>query len=286
MIAEGERQTCVGRIGLITEEIGAMRENLVKRRLAQGGVAAGTMMMEFATTGIARIAAESGAEFAVFDMEHTGWSMETIRMLMATSRAAELVPMVRVPALQYHFIARVLDVGAMGLVVPMVADADQARLIVQCAKYPPAGRRGVAFSVAHDDYQGGDLPAKMRRANEELMIIAQIETAQGVQNVEEIAAVDGIDALWIGQYDLSTSLGIPGQFDRPEYRDATRRIVEACRRSGKVATLGALDIDQLRAGPAQGYRMLVYVLDIWIYQQALSRCFRALRQDPDDTKGS
>ena len=122
-----------------------MRNNPVKRVLREGGVSVGTMMFEFATTGIARIAAEAGAEFAVFDMEHTGWSMETIRMLMATSSGAGIVPMVRVPNLQYHFIARVLDVGAMGVVVPMVADAAQARTIVESAKYPPAGRRGLAF---------------------------------------------------------------------------------------------------------------------------------------------
>ena len=255
-----------------------MRENQVKRTLARGGVAVGTMVMEFATTGIARIAAEAGAEFVVFDMEHTGWSMETVRMLMATARAVDLVPMVRVPTLQYHFIARVLDVGAMGLVVPLVADAEQARLIVQCAKYPPVGRRGVALGVAHDDYQGGDLLDKMRQANEELLIIAQIETAEGLANVEKIAAVDGIDALWIGQFDLTTSLGIPAQFDRPEFQEATRRVVEACHANGKTAVLGMTDVDSLCAGPAQGYRMLVYVLDIWIYQQALRRCFQAIRE--------
>ena len=174
------------------------------------------MMLEFATTGIGRIAAEAGAEFAVFDMEHTGWSMETIRLLMATSRAADIVPLVRVPTAQYHFIARVLDVGAMGVVVPMVADADQARLIVESAKYPPEGRRGCAFGVAHDDYRGGDLAAKMSHANAEVMIIAQIETAQGLRDVDRIAAVEGVDALLIGQYDLTTSLGIPGQFDHTE----------------------------------------------------------------------
>jgi 2-keto-3-deoxy-L-rhamnonate aldolase RhmA len=110
-----------------------MRMNPVKRTLRDGGIAIGTMMMEFNTTGIGRIAAEAGAEFAVFDMEHTGWSIETVRMLMAASRAADLVPMVCVPALHYHFIARVLDVGAMGVVVAMVADAAQAL---------PPGRQG------------------------------------------------------------------------------------------------------------------------------------------------
>ena len=255
-----------------------MRINPVKRSLHEGGVAIGTMMMEFATTGIGRIAAEAGAEFAVFDMEHTGWSMETIRMLMATSRAADLVPMVRVPTLQYHFIARVLDVGAMGVVVPMVADASQARTIVESAKYPPSGRRGVAFGVAHDDYRVGDLADGMRQANdEELLVIAQIETAGAVEEVEAIAAVDGIDALWIGQYDLTASQGIPGRFDHPAFHRATRRVLDACRKHGKTAVLGAGDVETLRRGPAAGFRMLVYLADVWIYQQALQKGLAAVR---------
>src|SRR5437016_6303047 len=98
--------------------------------------------------GKARIAAAAGAEFVIFDMEHTGWSMETIRMLLATCGAADLVPVVRVPATEYHFLARVLDLGAMGLMVPMVESAEQARRIVQFTKYPPAGRRGAAFGMA------------------------------------------------------------------------------------------------------------------------------------------
>jgi 2-keto-3-deoxy-L-rhamnonate aldolase RhmA len=254
-----------------------MRTNKVKRRLADGGVAMGTMMLEFNTTGVARIAAEAGAEFAVFDMEHTGWSMETIRMLMATARAAEIVPMVRVPALQYHFIARVLDVGAMGVVVPFVSDEKQARLIVSHAKYPPDGRRGVAFGVAHDDYQGGDLVAKMRHANDEVMLIAQIENADGVEHADLIAAVDGIDALWIGQYDLTTSLGIAGRLEHPLFQEASHQVVEVCRRHGKSAVLGTLDVDALARGPAEGFRMLVYLADVWIYQQGLRQCFTIIR---------
>ncbi len=255
-----------------------MRINAVKRALAEGKVAIGTMMMEFSTTGIARIAAEAGADFAVFDMEHTGWSMETIRMLMATSRAADLVPMVRVPTLQYHFIARVLDVGSMGIVVPMVGDADQARMIVDSARYPPSGRRGVAFGVAHDDYRWGDLSTKFRQANDEVLLIAQIENVQGVENVDAIAAVDGIDALWIGQYDLTASMGIPGRFDHPEFHAATRRVVEACRRNGKAAVLGAMDAATLGRGPLEGFHMLVYLADLWIYQKELSRCFGSVRE--------
>lgn len=248
-----------------------MRVNPVKRALRDGGRAAGTMIFEFATTGIARIAAAAGAQFAVFDMEHTGWSMETVRMLMATSRAADLVPMVRVPALQYHFVARVLDVGAMGVVVPMVADPSQARTIVESAKYPPEGRRGLAFGVAHDDYRPGDLAGSMRTANEEVMLIAQIETPGGVEQADAIAAVEGIDALWIGQYDLTAQMGIPGRFDEPAFRDATARVLDACRNHGKTCVLGSGDPETLRRGPAEGFRMLVYLTDVWIFQQALSR---------------
>jgi 2-dehydro-3-deoxyglucarate aldolase/4-hydroxy-2-oxoheptanedioate aldolase len=254
-----------------------MRDNRVKQALRSGGVAMGVMCLEFATPGIGPLSAAAGAEFAVFDMEHTGWGLETIRTLALTSRAAELVPIVRVPATDYHFMAHALDVGAMGLVVPLVGTAEQARFAVECASYPPRGRRGCAFGLTHDDYQGGDLTAKMRHANDNVLMIAQIETAEGLANVEAIAAVDGIDALWIGQFDLTTSLGIPGQFDHPLFTDATRRIVAACHEHGKAATLAVMSPDDLAAGPANGFRLLVYAADLWIYQQALRRCFRQIR---------
>src|SRR5262245_37783590 len=113
-----------------------MRINPVKQKLRAGQVSLGHMVFEFATTGIARIVGSTGAEFLIFDMEHNGWSMETIRMLLATTRppeggAADMPPMVRVPATEYHFMARALDMGAMGLMIPMVETAEQARHIVQ-----------------------------------------------------------------------------------------------------------------------------------------------------------
>lgn len=251
--------------------------NPVKRRLRAGEVALGTMMFEFATTGIARVAAEAGAEFAVFDMEHSGWSIETIRMLVATSRGANLVPMVRVPAAQYHFIARVLDLGALGVVVPMVADAAAAKLIADSTRYPPVGRRGLAFGIAHDDYKAGDLAEGMRHANEEVLVMAQIETIGGLEQADAIAAVDGIDALWIGQYDLTAALGIPGQFDHPSFHRAEDIVLDACRRHHKIAVLSSGDATTLRRGQAEGYQMLVYLGDVWIYQQALRQGLAAIR---------
>ncbi|OWK46652.1 2,4-dihydroxyhept-2-ene-1,7-dioic acid aldolase [Fimbriiglobus ruber] len=233
--------------------------------------------MEFATTGIGRLSAEAGAEFAVFDMEHTGWSLETIKMLIATSRSVDLVPIVRPPVTDYHHIAHAMDVGAMGLLIPLVNSEEQIRYAIECALYPPLGKRGCAFAMSHDDYKAGDQGEKTRRANENLLVVAQIETIEGLADVDAIAAVAGVDALWIGQFDLTTSLGIPGQFDHPKFTDAVKRVVDACHKHGKAATLAGLDVAELAAGPANGFRMLVYLADLWIYQQALRRCFGTIR---------
>lgn len=253
-----------------------MRTNPIKKKLREGGVALGTLVFEFASTGVYRIAAAAGAEFVLFDMEHTGWSMETIRMLLATSHG-DAVPMVRVPATEYHFLARVLDLGAMGVMVPMVETPEQARLIVQATKYPPDGRRGAAFGVAHDDYQSGDAVAKMRSANEEVLLITQIETARGVEQVEAIANVEGIDVLWIGHNDLSNSLGIPGQLDHPRYVEAVRHVLETARRHDKAAGIMSGGVAQTKALLAQGFRIVGYGGDVWLYQQALREGLAAVR---------
>jgi 2-dehydro-3-deoxyglucarate aldolase/4-hydroxy-2-oxoheptanedioate aldolase len=254
-----------------------MRENRVKRALQSGGTSLGTMVFEFPSTGIARIAAEAGAEFVIYDMEHTGWSIETIRGLIATSRAANTVPMVRVPATEYNLIARPLDVGAMGIMVPMVESAEQAKKIVDSAKYPPAGKRGAAFGVAHDDYTGGDIIAKMTSANDEIFLMAQIETGAGIQNVEAIAGVDGIDCLWIGHFDLTNSLGIPGQFTHPVYLKAVQSVLDACQKHGKTPGIMCGDVATGQGQLKQGFRILAYSGDLWIYQQGLREGFNALR---------
>lgn len=254
-----------------------MRPNYVKSKLREGGISIGTFLFEFATAGIGPIAAQAGAEFAFFDMEHTGWSIETIRMLIATTRATDTIPMVRVPATEYHFMARVLDMGAMGIMVPMVESAAQARTIVAAAKYPPLGRRGAAFTIAHDDYTGGDIVEKIQSANSQTLLIAQIETVAGLNNVNEIAAIEGIDVLWIGHFDLSNSLGIPGQFNHPRFQDAVTDVIAACQSHGKVPGFLASDIEGGKKLLDQGFRMLAYGGDLWLYQSVLQTGITALR---------
>ena len=253
-----------------------MKPNLIKQKLTVGGVSIGTFIFEFSTTGIARIAAEAGAEFLVFDMEHTGWSVETIRMLIATTGSTDSLPLVRVPTTEYDFIARVLDMGATGIMVPMVESAEQAQQIVASAKYPPVGRRGAAFGVSHDNYKGGDIVQKINSANSETLLIAQIETATGVRNAREIAAVDGIDVLWIGHFDLSNSLGIPGQFDHPDFCRAVDDVLAACREHNCIPGFMAGDANDGRKLLDQGFRMIACGGDLWVYQTALQQNIAAL----------
>jgi 2-dehydro-3-deoxyglucarate aldolase/4-hydroxy-2-oxoheptanedioate aldolase len=169
----------------------------------------------------------------------------------------------------------------MGLMVPMVETAEQAQVIVDSAKYPPLGRRGAAFGVAHDDYSGGDIIDKMIFANEEGLLIAQIETARGVDNVEAIAAVDGIDVLWIGHFDLTNSLGIPGQFSHPAYLEAVERVLAACQAYGKAPGIMAGAVADGQAQLQQGFRAMAYSGDLWLYQLALRQGLDALRATPD-----
>jgi 2-dehydro-3-deoxyglucarate aldolase/4-hydroxy-2-oxoheptanedioate aldolase len=210
--------------------------------------------------------------------------METIRMLMATSRAADLVPLVRPPMTDYHFIARALDMGAMGIVVPFIDTAEQAEHVVRCCKYPPLGRRGAAFTVSHDDYEGGDIPQKMQSANDETLIVAQIESVRGLENVAKIAAVEGVDVVWIGQFDLTASMGIPGQVLHPEFLTASQRILEACQKAGKAAGFGSLFLDHICQARDDGFRFLVYTADLWIYQRAIREGIRTMREGKPSAK--
>src|SRR5262249_25385558 len=147
--------------------------------------------------------------------------------LVESARAARVEPFVRIPEVQYHLVAQALDAGAVGLMVPALATAPEARAFVAAARFPPLGERrfGIVYS---DALREPDLDASLRRYDRETLLIGQIETATGTDNVDEIAAVDGLDVLWIGSYDLSISLGVTGAFDSPEYVDAVDRVLRAC----------------------------------------------------------
>jgi len=255
-----------------------MRNNPVKEKLIAGQPAFGAFGWEFLVPGLPQIVKAAGAEFLLVDMEHAGTSYETLKQQVALSRGIDLVPMVRVPANQYHYISRALDLGAMGIMAPMVGSAEEARHIVSCTRYPPDGRRGAAFGFASDDYIGGPVTEKIKIANARTLVICLIETEEGVRNIDEIAAVPGVDVLWLGHFDLTNFLGIPAQFDHPKYIDAIDRMVAAARKHNKVLGFMSADDDWSRAYWDKGFRLFAYGVDSMLLQGALSAGLTTLRQ--------
>ena len=229
------------------------------------------MVFEFFTPGISRILANAGARFAIYDMEHTGMGYETLKWLFATSGGLNMESMVRVPTGGYTWIARALDLGARGVMVPMVETLSQAEELVRACRYPPAGRRGAAFGFAQCDYLGGSVVEKMHDYHARTLLIAQIETERGLQNVEEIASVDGVDVLWVGHFDLSNFMGIPGQFDHPDFLAAMQHVAQVAKKHGKVAGFMATDKSWIERAKSMGYTMLAAGTDTGLLQQALGQ---------------
>ncbi|MDM0117305.1 aldolase/citrate lyase family protein [Variovorax sp. J22R133] len=245
-----------------------MTPNAIKKDILAGQTVAGAMVFEFFSPGMASILVNAGCRFVLYDMEHTGLGYETLKWLFASCRGLPIEPMVRVPRGEYTWLARALDLGARGVMIPMVESAGQARSVVEACRYPPVGRRGAAFAFAQCDYLGGDVGQKIAQANGRTMVIAQIETERGLDDVEAIAAVDGVDVLWVGHFDLSNFMGIPGQFQDARFDAAMRRVAEVARRHGKAAGFMATDNAWIDRARVMGFTMIAGGTDSGLLQQA------------------
>ncbi len=246
-----------------------MRENPVKTKLGRGEAQFGTMMFELFNPGVPAILAAAGADFVVYDMEHSGVTDDEIKRQIAYCRGLDLVPMVRPPAKQYNHVARLLDLGAMGFVFQMVESAEEAAEIVSWTRYPPGGVRGAMFGGAHDDYSPGDVAEKIQIADRRTLVAVLIETTAGLANVEEIMAVPGVDVGHVGHFDLSLTMGIPAQFDHPDFKAAITKIVTACQANDKPAGCLVPDIAWGKDWMAQGFRMISYSYDIGLLGDSL-----------------
>jgi 2-dehydro-3-deoxyglucarate aldolase/4-hydroxy-2-oxoheptanedioate aldolase len=241
----------------------------LRARLGAGEVILGTMLFEFNTYGVPRILADAGADFVLIDLEHTGWGVPQVLPLLATARAEPIAPIVRVQGSARHQVSAVLDAGAAGVVVPMVADADEAARIVEAARFGgPEGGRG--FGLIYPDQIAKGVPQATAAADAETMVILFIETTEGLENVEAIAATPGVDVLWVGEYDLSMSMGIPGAIDDPQMQEAEERVIAACEEAGITAGVLAADVERACRMRERGFRMIALGTDINLYSRALS----------------
>ncbi|RVU38345.1 hypothetical protein EOI86_03385 [Hwanghaeella grinnelliae] len=250
----------------------------IRNRAMAGEQVLGAMIFEFFSPGIPQLLSNAGCEYVLYDMEHTGIGLETLKEQVSYCRGLPITPMVRVPRGEYHFLARALDIGMQGVMIPMVESAEEAARIADATRYPPVGRRGAAFGFAHDDYSGGDPKDKMARANDEVTVIAQIETERGLANVDEIAAVVGIDVLWVGHFDLANFLGIPADFQNPIFLDAVQAVVAAARKAGKGLGFMPADAAWAREYKGYGFNMLAVGTD----QGLLAQGVRSVLQSVED----
>jgi 2-keto-3-deoxy-L-rhamnonate aldolase RhmA len=256
-----------------------MTSEALRSRLARGGTAFGTMLFEFNTLGIPRILEAAGADFALIDLEHTGWGIEGIRPLLAAGGARDLEMLVRVQGSARHLISPSLDLGARGVMVPMVDDSIEAERVVRAARFAPQGSRG--FGLLYPDQLGEGVGPAMRAAEDATLVILQIETEAGLDHVEAIAATRGVDVLWVGQFDLSIALGIPGAFADARETQAEDRVLAACAAGGIAAGVLVGSVDVARSMLARGFRMIALGSDIDLYGGALRSGLEALRSEGD-----
>jgi 2-keto-3-deoxy-L-rhamnonate aldolase RhmA len=248
----------------------------LRERLANGGSALGTMVFELHSVGLPRILDAAGAEFVLIDLEHTGWSVDAVRPMLVAARASEVVPIARVQGPARQLVSPVLDAGAHGVMVPMVGGADDADAVVRAARFAPHGDRG--FGLLYPDQLAGGVGAAIERTEAQTIVILQIETLAGVEHVEEIAATPGVDVLWIGQFDLSVAMGIPGGFDDPRMREAEDRMLAVCAEAGLAAGVLVGSVAVARSMLDRGFRMIALGTDIDLYGSALGTSLAALRR--------
>ena len=254
-----------------------MKPNAFRAAIAEGRIPLGHLVWEFGTRGIARIVESAGVDFVLIDMEHSAFDGERVADLLGWFHGTRVAPIVRVPQRLYHFLARAMDAGALGAMVANVENAEQAREVVNAMKYAPEGHRGVGFGTAHTGYLAPDPVTYMRESNANTTVICMIESPAGLENVDAIAQTPGVDVLWVGHFDLTQAMGIPAQFEHPDFQDALRRVVAAANNAGKIAGINPGTLDQAREWMGLGFRAISWSNDVAVYRTGLASAIGDIR---------
>ncbi len=253
-----------------------MRPNPTKEKLRRGELAVGMMMLSADPHGVGVIAA-TGYDFIMFDLEHTSLSYERLERLVHAADAAGITPMTRVSSGSRSDLLRALETGVRGLMVPMVESAAGMAEAARYARYHPDGERGVYFLSYPSGYGGGTLSEHFAATNDALLLIAQIESAAGAENAAAIAAVPGVDMLFIGPADLSQSLGIPGELGHERVLQATEATLAAARAAGKWSGVMGLNPANAARWAAQGAAFIVWHQEMTLFKRVLAEEAASIR---------
>jgi 2-dehydro-3-deoxyglucarate aldolase/4-hydroxy-2-oxoheptanedioate aldolase len=208
----------------------------LKARLKKGERVLGTMISLFDHPEIAKIVQLCGFDYFIIDCEHGNFDYTTVARILTVAREVGICGMVRIPEPRREVVLKFMDMGAGGLLLPNTETVEHARALVEHAKYAPLGNRGVQLFRGHSGFEKVSSPVEyMKKANEETLLLIQIESPIGIKNIDDLLAVQGIDAAFIGPNDLSQSLGIMGQFENPDFIAALDKIIAAAKKRQKFS---------------------------------------------------
>lgn len=236
--------------------------NSMKKTLQEGYHVVGTMVCELRTPAIPRLLSLAGLDYFIMDTEHGTFSMESVTDFCNVARAEGITPIVRIPEIRKEAVSRTLDAGAQGLLVPQVYTAKEVESVIKWAKFAPLGERGVALGRANTDYRKGVATEWMARVNEETLLMIQIETKEALDEVEAIAALPGVDVLFVGPNDLASSLGVPGSLNHPKLIQAIERVIEVAAANGIAAGIHVFDLEAAAKWRDKGIAVVTVLNDL------------------------
>ena len=250
----------------------SLKEKLRKNELTIGS------WITIGHQAVVEIMASAGFEWLTIDLEHSVIDLYEAQNLIAFIQSKQIPALVRVSKNEEVIIKKVMDAGADGVIVPMINSAEDAKRAVDYVKYPPIGKRGVGLARAQK--YGSGFEEYKKWLNNSVVIIAQIEHYKGVENIEEIINTPGIDGVFIGPYDLSGSMGHPGEYDKSEVKEVLKRIEETCRKYNKPLGFHVIQPDnkKLKEKIDAGYTFLAFSLDFFFLSNKVEEEMEKLRR--------
>ena len=233
-----------------------MRINLTKQKLKNGETVFGTALQHFRSAEIPRVYAAAGFDYFFIDLEHGSLDLETTQDIIAASVAAGVTPLVRPAELLYSLIARMLDLGAQGIVLPRVEDPEVLREALSWMTFPPHGKRGFGVSPALFDYEPLGFPEIMKRQDEHILTVVQFETKTALERADELLSVPGIDVAMVGPADLSISLGMPGDVENREFVETVMAFMAKCQRHGVAPGIHSRNVEGAKPWVARGMKLI------------------------------
>ncbi len=254
-----------------------MKKNHLKEALQNGKNVFGPFM-KFTDPAAVEIMGFAGFDFVIIDAEHGPISMENAQNMIRAAESVNITPIIRVGSNEEVLILRALDIGAQGIEIPQISSKPDAVRAVKSVKFSPQGERGVCRYVRAANYSSMDKFKYFESANKETMIIAHIEGVEGINNLDEILPVPGIDVIFIGPYDLSQSLGIPGQVNHSLVVEKMKEVVLKCKRNKVVVGTFADDIETAKSWVSLGVQYMSFSVDVGILYEVSKQIVEKLKK--------